>query len=610
MSSWRINVSETAAPFTALDTTDTNGGMVIRAQKGNAEPVRIEKGNQAEILRLFGYPSAVYPDVQEALDYITDSPMYISAPNDITQGKIGGVLVKTTGSIALPEGLTQLEIDNLAFDNLTFADEIGTGDGATTNFVFALTGTYVNTSLSEIRVGSTVIDVSVTDAEPEVITGTGITSGTLTRGTGTIDVTFDTAPALNDVITAVYKSDESADTYFAILSNSPNGLNDESVMVSYNTDLDQFEWDFYIKNQRGADILVASYTGSNLEDALTVTNQNNFMEVTLDDVPYFQVKTTQLAYSAFADDSSLVGFTGGERASTFTSADYTEGWAYFQEADNYPTRIFMDVTGDDSIPAIFDNLRKNFQKYSRYLCILPDNETSTESIATKAGYSIDNRGLYFFSNWGLRKEVYKGTKLWSSLIGQTAIKYAEIAREAFGGLAPSWVNENGLGGQLSVSVEKMRYSYSEAELKSLDQSGINPRIFDRTYGIMITSQKTGQSPAVLTDFTFASASGLADYIIEEIIAQALVQQITKLNDANHRTQVKTKADAICTPPQGAGVLTAFFNKCDGENNGPDVLNARQFVLDTVVQFTPTSELIQFNFISVEQGVDVETVVGV
>jgi hypothetical protein len=100
---------------------------------------------------------------------------------------------------------------------------------------------------------------------------------------------------------------------------------------------------------------------------------------------------------------------------------------------------------------------------------------------------------------------------------------------------------------------------------------------------------------------------LADYIISNVIDRVLIQQIVKLNDPPHRVTAQSISDSIVSAPADLGLLTDFINKCDEENNGPDVLNRREFVLTTAVQYTPTSEFIIYNFRSAPQGVSVEEV---
>jgi len=604
--SYRITIKEEAAPVAISGVSSTTGAMVIRAPRGPIQPFKATKGQTDLILRKCGYPSATYPDIQEALDYVQDSDLWVSAPYDDSSALYGGVLVGEDGSEALPIGVANPELLNL--EALDWKDEIGEGDDATDNFVYVLDKTYVHESLSKIIVDGVEIPVTVTDAEPEEITGSGITAGsTLTRSTGTIDITFDSVPADGAKIEAVYEADVSSETYFTLFSASPHS-NDEQVLVSYNTDLNRFEWTFYIKNNRGTFREINSYSGSNIPDTFNASNVNIFMEVLHDNNPYFIVKAnTTKTYSTFTDDAAPVELDGGERSSTVTASELQEGWDFFKEKYTYPAKIFMDVTGDPAIPDLFDTLRKEYQKYSRYILIIPKGTDAATAITTKSGYSIDNRGLSFYWNWLYISENYNNTKFWSSRIGKTAIKHAEIIRGAFGGLAPSWFNENGLGGQLSGSVIKAEYDPSEDELRQLDEAGINARIIHPVYGTLITSHKTAQNPNTLTDFSYIAHSGTADYIIERIEAQALVPQLTKLNDDRHRTKVKAIADTLVDPVFGADLLTAYINKCDAENNNADVLNRREFVLTTALQFTPTSEFIIYNFRSAPQGVSLEEV---
>ena len=610
--SWRITTQESAAPFALARPSQTTGAMVLRAKKGNAKPIRFERGDSAGILNYAGYPSAMYPDVQEALDYISDSALWLSCPSDPTEALYGGALVTKTGSVPLSVGVADL--DTFDFAEVSIKEEVAEGTGTDLNFVKVLDGDYSNNSLSQIIVGDTTIDVTVTDAEPEVITGAGITAGTLTRATGSLDITFDVEPDSGDKIYAVYTTDYSNDAYYLLTSASPH-ISDEQIKVSYDTFNEVFKINYFIKNHRGVANLVEDYEGSLDPEKFDANGNNVFIENAFEDDRFLNITLNPSlpTYDTFTDDASNVNFVGGKRATTFSATDYAEGWEFFKQARKYDTRIFMDVTKDPAIPAIFDTLRKSFQPYRRYLIPLPDLEDWDDSTTTKQGYSIDNRGLCFYANHLQRRENFTRTKFWSPLIGEVGKAHAKIIRGAFGGLAPSWLNENGLGGQLTPSnALEMRYDYSEDQLRSLDGAGINPIVFHPEYGVIITSQKTGQNPLVLTDFSFIAHSGTADYIIENVINQALPQQITKLNDSTHRAIVKGKADAIVSPLEnvnGNVIVSEFVNKCDAENNNAEVLARRDFILTTAVKFTPTSETITYNFRSAEQGTSVEEIVG-
>jgi hypothetical protein len=194
-------------------------------------------------------------------------------------------------------------------------------------------------------------------------------------------------------------------------------------------------------------------------------------------------------------------------------------------------------------------------------------------------------------------------------MGRVATKHAQMY-DVFNGLAPSWIDENGHGGQLGGNIIEMAYDPSETQKQTLSEDNqINPIEFNTQYGVMITAQRT--SLTSLSDYSYINHSRTADYIILNVERQVLPYQITKLNDADHRNRARIKGDAIVSPLAGApyNLLRSYAIKCDSENNTNQVLNRREFVFEIAVKFTPTSESIRFIFTNVDQTTSVEEVFG-
>lgn len=81
--------------------TDETGAMVINSSKGPKVPIKCS--SEEEVLTYFGYPSALYPEVFEALAFCTQSPCWISSA--IGTGALsGGVDVKASSVVAFSVG--------------------------------------------------------------------------------------------------------------------------------------------------------------------------------------------------------------------------------------------------------------------------------------------------------------------------------------------------------------------------------------------------------------------------------------------------------------------------------------------------------------------------
>ncbi len=613
--SWRVQVNEIDRSRTVGSAVGSIGACVIRAPKGVAKPTLIYQGSEQRILDIFGYPSSSYPDIWEAIQFNNERSLWISAPYDNISVLYGGVLVTKTGTIALKTGI----LDPSTFDvtAINTIEQIGVGDGATVLFNYTTTfgvGKYVNQSIGlTINHNGTdeIVDLTPTDADPEVLAGTitggaaGTVSGTFARTTGVMSLTFSNAPLTTDTLSINYDSDYSSDTYFTLLSSSPRE-DDEAVLVTYDTGSSLFTINLYIKNNKGTWRKVTDYKVSITPNTYDGFGANVYITEILSDNDYLIPIDSSLAYSTFTNDTANVEFGGGTRGFTITITDLTTGWDFYKQKNTYTADIFMDFSADPGIPALFDTLRSSYQKYKSYILPLPI-ETSSTSIITKSGYSINNRGLSFCWNWGRVRDTYNNSSFWTSLVGRVGIKFAQMDN-IFNGLAPSWIDENNHGGQLGGGIIELKYDPSETELEALDTAGINPIIFDPSYGVMIVSQRTAQSPSLLSDSSWIAHSRLFDYIISNTITQILTYQITKLNDEIHRQIASSLGQTLISPIVSLGLLSEAIPKCNRDNNTDSVLARREFVFTWGVKVTPFSEKIVFNFVNVGQTIKVEEVI--
>ena len=108
----------------------------------------------------------------------------------------------------------------------------------------------------------------------------------------------------------------------------------------------------------------------------------------------------------------------------------------------------------------------------------------------------------------------------STPMGEVASANARIVVNAFGGIAPAWINENGMGGQLSGGrIIKAVYDVTDAQTKELDDACINPIAYDPSFGPMILSRRTSVSG--LSDYSYIDNVGAIDYIVSNIVKKCL-----------------------------------------------------------------------------------------
>jgi len=616
MSSWRIQTNLQDQSKSVDLTGATIGLTSILAGKGPNEPVNIQKGEVQKVLELFGYPNSTYPGVQDVIDYVKKSQCWVVAPSSGLNELYGGVLLRTTGTEQLISGQSVNTDTLFDFTAIEASETVGTGNGVLTTFGLTLAidpTEYNNTSISVKVDGTELTSFSVTDAEPEVITATELTSGSYTRATGVLALEFTAAVADGSVVTVDYTYDASATAYGVVLDKYPSPSEDKAILVEAGDVSGTFNMGVYLKDNDGN---WYERSGSPIEFALVDGTKNGFGQnisasvVFENDNLFSVIVNDTVTYSTFTDDTSYVTLLGGSRGDTPAGSDIADGYTAVQTDPNAYSGldIVFDTTAESTVATKFETMRESTD-FRRVRFLLPAvNQTATAHIAdpSTSKNNIDNRGIYYYClNWGIHKDIYNDSNFMCSNMGLIAGKHADIVENGFGGYSPSWIDEDGFGGQLGSSILSFTYGATEDQLKQLQKARLNPVVMDYNYGPMIKASRTTLS--VESDYSYIEHSGLADYILGTIEREVLPFQIKKPNDDFHRTVVKSKAETVVSSV--ASLLEDYTIKCDRENNNDDILNQKKFVLTIGVIFTPFSKQIVFNFINTQSGVDIEEVVA-
>ena len=596
------------------------GATVIKSTRGSKKPVYFGQGETAKILNIFGVPTADNPELLEAIEYNKSYPMYISSPSNL--GKSAAIVFGPSGSLNLGDAINT-EVTNdlsnlslfsklISISDVSFAGVLGHDDTDILKTVADTTATLDTFNISIDGVDET--DIAASDdgeTGTYVITGSNISSGSLTLDTGEINITFNTAIAgLTSDSTIVVEYGVDVSTNYGILAlKSPCDTDYLKVKINSVTvnNADAFEMFLQIKNTKGVYI---NKVDSPITFSLDIDHedgfgQNIYIDNVFDNSDFFIPFTLNGAtFSSFTDDTAYALFNKGYRGGEFSSSELTTGYAYFEAIRTYPIDVFFDATQNTDVPAIYQSLRENFHKYSRFILPVPQMDVAS---ALEWTMPVSNRGISFYYGYFYLRNLYGSVKKFVSIpMGEIAKKHADIMLNAFGGLAPAWFDENNMGGQLtSGRILETVYDPSEAQLKLLDEARINPIILDSNIGALIVSRRTSLSGS-LSDWSFIDYSGATDYIVKNIAVQVLPYQLVKMNDSNHRSIVRSKTESILQPMTVAplNVVRDFLVKCDGQNNSDEVFAREEFVLDLAVKLTPKSRRIIFAFINTPQGSEV------
>jgi hypothetical protein len=106
-------------------------------------------------------------------------------------------------------------------------------------------------------------------------------------------------------------------------------------------------------------------------------------------------------------------------------------------------------------------------------------------------------------------------------------------------------------------------------------------VFRRNRGFVIETENTAQ-------VIYKSALSLLHVRevlieLERELGNMLLDFQWKFNTPDTRAEIKLKADVICETYVARNGLYNYFNKCDEENNPPDLIDRQIGVIDTYVE---------------------------
>lgn len=330
------------------------------------------------------------------------------------------------------------------------------------------------------------------------------------------------------------------------------------------------------------------------------------------DTPYVRVVVNP-NFTGEADPTvQIVDFSGGKRGSDPTSVQVRQAWTQFQYRKKWKAKMLVDFIGDS--PSYIRDILSNYQPYAHGLVTVPYGQSRRDqAIAFRQSTGIDWDNMSLFSNWMRVEDVYNGGSVWISKMGSTAVQFARTAGY-FDGLPAAGPTDDftGTGGILTgfrVIESETEYTDGEvgSDLQALDDAQINPKIIDENGIPMIYGNRTLQ--IALSDTSYIHTRRIYNKILEDVSTQIMRKQEFKLNDELHRLVAKSKTDTYLVPILAQSLLRDAYVVCDESNNGDDVLERREFVLDIYVKATPDSEFVILRLTRLPQGGVISDYVG-
>jgi len=144
-----------------------------------------------------------------------------------------------------------------------------------------------------------------------------------------------------------------------------------------------------------------------------------------------------------------------------------------------------------------------------------------------------------------------------------------------------WTIAAGVTNGRVTNISGVEIDFTPEDISNLNLAQMNPIVFKRNRGYVIETENTGQT-LVKSALSYLHVREVLIELEREMGAMLLDFQ-WKFNTPEIRAEIKLRADVICEKYVSKNGLYNYFNKCDEENNTPDVIDSQIGVLDTYVE---------------------------
>ena len=603
MNTWRITTNFTDNTARASESNPIVGATVIDSPKGVNKFFKFYKGDTQGIIDTFGYPSKDYPSIQDALDMVSASDLFVASA--YKNGLYGGVFVTSDGTVPFTKGVSSKDIDVEDLAEVDNENIVGKSDSVNVTFETTISNyKYYNAESMKIFVNDVELEIATSTVDDvETYTNSDL-EATFNKSNGNLSITFNVAPTEGDI--KVTYTTNMSDTIF-ILFDRDMQEDDLQVKVVADKNVEK-AFDIYVQRFDSVANQYLDVDNSPFVVGLKDTDKDNYgSNIYIENIlNEYQTMFTPLVinsdFTTFTSDTSYVKLEGGNRGAECSGSDFATIYQDLQYSDTYNVQYVVDPLSKDEVITVFESLRNNYQKYTRFLYCSP-NLSADEIIAdpTKASRGIsNNRGMYcYILSWGIHKDIYNGNPFMCSNMGLIATKLVGVLNRGWG--VPAFIDSNGVGGLLGSSITKLAYGANQSQLEQFSELCLNPIINDKTYGVMIEGWRTRQ--VALNVYSGIGQSSLADTLVNKIVGDILPFCIGKLIDDTIYSYVRTNINSLLN--NYSEPLEDFFVLCSDENNTADTKNAQKLMVSVGVIFKGYAEKIIFNFVSFRNGTNVE-----
>jgi hypothetical protein len=144
-----------------------------------------------------------------------------------------------------------------------------------------------------------------------------------------------------------------------------------------------------------------------------------------------------------------------------------------------------------------------------------------------------------------------------------------------------WTIAAGVTNGRILNIRGVESNFSFEDIENLNTAQINPIVFKKSGGFIIETENTAQV-IYKSALSYIHVREVLIELERDLTAMLLDYQ-WKFNTPEVRAEIKLKADAICEKYVNKNGLYNYFNKCDDENNTPDLIDRQIGVIDTFVE---------------------------
>lgn len=291
----------------------------------------------------------------------------------------------------------------------------------------------------------------------------------------------------------------------------------------------------------------------------------------------------------------------GRDGQAITNDERIRGYDFFKSQEDMDVSILLGSAADTTLAVyIINNICEIRQDmlafFSPPRAYVVDNKGfEAEDCITFRNTLPSTSYAALDGNWKYQYDRYNDVYRYVPANGDVAGIHVRSSVETDDWWAAAGLNR----GQVKNSI-KLAWNPRQADRDQLYKNGINPIVTFKGEGTVLFGQKT----------LFAKPSAF-DRINVRRLFIALKKAISKMaryflfefNDEITRRQFVNIVEPYLRDIKGRRGVTAYYVKCDSENNTPIVIDRNEFIASIFVKPNRVAEFIYLNFVAVATGVE-------